>query len=277
MRSSLPGTNPLAAESTGTDAGGLPVVLVHGLTFRRAVWTPLRAELTGRRVLAVDLPGHGDSPEWERYDLAEVADAVHGAIVAAGFEDPILVGHSIGAVVATVCAARHPVRAVVNVDQSLLAGPFADFLRSARDRLRGPEYRKVWDQLVEGMGIAEISAERRGFLHSAPSSALLLGYWRELLETPADELRARREAELAALRAAGTAYCYVSRAEPNPAYAAWLAAALPAAESVVVPGSGHFPHVGQPEKLADIVARLSLPGEGDLDVIRISSADFNVP
>jgi pimeloyl-ACP methyl ester carboxylesterase len=43
-----------------------PLVLLHGLTFDRSLWRPSLAELRridpGRRVLALDLPGHGASP-----------------------------------------------------------------------------------------------------------------------------------------------------------------------------------------------------------------------
>jgi pimeloyl-ACP methyl ester carboxylesterase len=50
-----------------------PLVLLHGLTFDRTSWHPARAELAtldpGRQVLALDLPGHGESPAWASYDM----------------------------------------------------------------------------------------------------------------------------------------------------------------------------------------------------------------
>ena len=55
----------LAANKHGSDDGRPPVVLLHGLTFDRSMWRPALDELAGldprRRVLALDLPGHGES------------------------------------------------------------------------------------------------------------------------------------------------------------------------------------------------------------------------
>ena len=97
--------------------------------------------------MAFDLPGHGDSPPRDSYDPADVADVLHDAIGAAGLAALVLVlvlvGHSIGAVLATVYAARHPTRAVPNNDQPLLAGPFGELLRSVEPVLRGPDWLSV--------------------------------------------------------------------------------------------------------------------------------------
>jgi pimeloyl-ACP methyl ester carboxylesterase len=245
----------LAADVTGIDDDRPPVVLLHGLTFDSGMWTPLVNVLDGRRAVALDLPGHGGSPWRDSYDLREVAELVHEAVTAAGLHRPVLVGHSIGGVVATSYAARYPARAVLNIDQPLLAGPFADMLRSVEAVLRGPEYLSVWNTLLAGMGIEELDQDLRELLRSTPRQDLLLGYWRELMATPADELRERRTRELAALHAAGTDYHHVSRAEVSPGYAAWLTSVLPEAGITVLPGSGHFPHVAQPQALAKILAR----------------------
>jgi len=61
-----------------------PLVLLHGLTFDGTMWQPAVSELRaldpGRRVLAVDLPGHGQSPAWPSYDFEAIADRVHRAV-----------------------------------------------------------------------------------------------------------------------------------------------------------------------------------------------------
>ena len=47
------------------------------------MWRPALAELgkidPGRRVLAVDLSGHGQSPAWPCYDSEGIAEGVHRA------------------------------------------------------------------------------------------------------------------------------------------------------------------------------------------------------
>ncbi|MEU8609445.1 alpha/beta fold hydrolase [Actinoplanes sp. NPDC048791] len=56
----------LAHERRGS---GPPLVLIHGLGSRRQVWDPLIAELARHReVIAVDLPGFGESPLWPPLD-----------------------------------------------------------------------------------------------------------------------------------------------------------------------------------------------------------------
>ena len=240
----------LEGDLTGTDDGTAPVVLLHGLTFDRATWGPLVAALDGRRALALDLPGHGGSPRRGSYDVEEVAEVLHGAVAAAGLRRPVLVGHSIGAVLATAYAAAHPVRAVLNVDQPLLAGPFAELLRSLEPVLRGPDHLSVWERLLAGMGTGELPPPLRDLLRSTPRQDLLLGYWRELLECSPEELRERRTRQLGALREAGIPYHHVARAPLDPGYLAWLRANLPDAAITVLPGSGHFPHLARPESLA---------------------------
>ena len=244
----------LVADLTGTDDGRPPVVLLHGLTFDRGMWTPIVDALAGRRALAFDLPGHGDSPPRDSYDPADVADVLHDAITAAGVGAPVLVGHSIGAVLATAYAARHPARAVLNIDQPLLPGPFGDLLRSVEPVLRGPDWLRVWTTLLDGMGLGELSPPLRALLRSTPRQDLLLGYWGEVLEKSSEELRRQRTDELAALRQHGTGYHHASRAPLPPGYVSWLRAVLPSAGTTVLPGSGHFPHLARPVTLVEILS-----------------------
>jgi pimeloyl-ACP methyl ester carboxylesterase len=244
----------LGADLSGTDDGRPPVVLLHGLTFDRGMWAPLVDVLGGRQAVALDLPGHGESAVRDSYDLREVADVLHEAVAAAGLGTPVLVGHSIGGVLATVYAAHHPARAVLNIDQPLLAGPFGEMLRSVEHVLRGREYPSVWEKLLAGMGIEQLSPQLRNMLRSTPRQDLLLGYWQEVLEKPSEELREQRTRELTALRESGTAYHYVSRAPVAPGYEAWFREMLPEAGITVLPGSGHFPHLAQPEALVEILS-----------------------
>lgn len=109
----------LAASSFGTRTDRPPLVLLHGLTFDRRHWTPLVDELTltdpDRRIVAFDLPGHGESPRLDSYHVAELVEAVRDAVIDAKLEAPVLVGHSAGGVLATAYAATHPAQGVVNL------------------------------------------------------------------------------------------------------------------------------------------------------------------
>jgi pimeloyl-ACP methyl ester carboxylesterase len=49
-------------------------------------------------------------------------------------------------------------------------------------------------------------------------------------------------------------YRYIAGDEPPPGYRQWLGQQLPAATIEVWPGSGHFPHLAQPGRFAELLA-----------------------
>jgi 2-succinyl-6-hydroxy-2,4-cyclohexadiene-1-carboxylate synthase len=51
-----------------TDGPGTPLVFLHGMLGSWLDWLPVCAELKDRLCIAVDLPGHGDSPFTERFN-----------------------------------------------------------------------------------------------------------------------------------------------------------------------------------------------------------------
>lgn len=102
----------LAARDHGGD--GPPILLLHGLGGDKTAWETFAPHLDGRAV-AVDLRGHGESPdgpwEWEA-----VLDDLEETIVHFGLEDPVVVGHSLGGILAGTWALRHPSSTVVSLD-----------------------------------------------------------------------------------------------------------------------------------------------------------------
>ncbi|GIJ26356.1 hypothetical protein Vqi01_15180 [Micromonospora qiuiae] len=250
----------LAYDFHGSRDDRPPLVLLHGLTFDRGHWQAVLRELDRidpqRRVMAVDLPGHGGSERAPTYDLGAVVDAVHAAVEGAGLDAPVLVGHSIGGLLATVYAATYPAQAVVNLDQPLLPGPFGDLVRRAEPVLRSPSYREVWERLLGGMHLENLSSEvrRRVRATSRPRADLLLGYWNELLVDSDEAIRERRTGELATLRRRGVGYRYVTATEPPPPYRHWLESALPDTRVTLMPNGGHFPHLAYPAEVARILA-----------------------
>ena len=236
-----------------------PLVLLHGLTYDRRHWDPVLRELAvvdpGRETLALDLPGHGDAPRRDSYGIAEVADVLHEQVVAAGLDEPVvLAGHSIGAVIATSYAARHPAAGVLNIDQPLLPGPFGVAVRAAEPTLRGPGWRQVWNRMLDGMDVASLPPEARTIVETAtdPRPDLLLGYWDEVLHRDDAEIRAERTADLRTLAENGTAYEWVTASEPPAPYLQWLTGALPDVKVTVIPGS-HFPFLADPARIAHIL------------------------
>lgn len=101
-----------------TDPG---VVLLHGGSAHAYWWEPVAPVLAdGRRVVALDLRGHGDSA-WAdppTYDAEDYARDIVAAADALGLTTLVLVGHSLGGIVAAFAAARlgDRVRALVVID-----------------------------------------------------------------------------------------------------------------------------------------------------------------
>jgi pimeloyl-ACP methyl ester carboxylesterase len=238
------------------------LLLLHGLTFDHRQWAPLRRFLDPAvQVLAPDLPGHGSAPARPSYRSSDVVAELHRQVTAAGLEAPIVAGHSLGGVLATIYAARYPASAVVNVDQVLIPGPFGDLLRDAEPTLRSPAWHTVWDGLLAGMHIERLPAPMRDLVRSGsrPSAELLLGYWSELLEKTGDQIAKERAADLAMIGSRGIPYRFIASSEPPAPYRQWMASLLPSVRVDVLPGGTHFPHLADPEA----VARLVLSAESD--------------
>lgn len=107
------------------DAPGTPVVAIHGITANHRSYSALAARLDAP-LLAVDLRGRGASRELPGpFGLAHHAEDVAAAMRAAGIERAIVVGHSMGAYVATRLAHAHPqlVASLVLVDGGLPLQP----------------------------------------------------------------------------------------------------------------------------------------------------------
>lgn len=84
------------------------LVLVHGGGAHARWWDHLAPLLAvGRRVVAIDLAGHGDSDHRQDYSLDSWADELAAVIAAAGLRaDPVVAGHSMGGMVTAVLARR---------------------------------------------------------------------------------------------------------------------------------------------------------------------------
>ncbi len=228
---------------------GPELVLVHGITQSRGTWAPLVPALAaGHRVLAVDLPGHGDSPPGVDYQLRGLATAVHDAVVAAGFEQPLLVGHSLGAAVVTAFAADHRCRGVLAIDQPLRLGPLRDVLRSVADVLRGPEagFAELMGQIFSGMNgplpaaeLARIESTSRLDQH------VVLAIWTHLMDVTAEEMDALVERTTRGITAP---YLALHGMDPGDGYEDWLGGRIAGAAVERWADHGHYPHLVDPAR-----------------------------
>ncbi|MBL8395789.1 MAG: alpha/beta hydrolase [Candidatus Accumulibacter sp.] len=89
-----------------------PLLLIHGAAHDRDAWHQVASSLSaaGCCVLAPDLPGHGLSGGPPLPSIEALADWLPALLDATGVDKVILVGHSMGSLVALEGAARHPQR-----------------------------------------------------------------------------------------------------------------------------------------------------------------------
>jgi sigma-B regulation protein RsbQ len=154
----------------GTAPQGSPAVLfVHGWCGERGFWrTTMEALAKERRVVALDLGGHGaSSAERTTWTLDALADDVVAVANAAELEDVILVGHSMGGPVALLAAPRllGRVRGVIGVD-SLHDPDFAYPPGFLEDVARGLEadFPRALEASLDGVLGPGAPADLRGWL-----------------------------------------------------------------------------------------------------------------
>ncbi|MGZ4271818.1 MAG: alpha/beta fold hydrolase, partial [Solirubrobacteraceae bacterium] len=129
--------------STVEAGSGPPVLAVHGLGGTKGSFLPSVAALAGEfRVVAMDLPGFGDSdkPLRAAYDPRYFASAVVDLLDALEIDRPHLIGNSLGGRVALELGLRHPER----VGRLVLLAPSMAW---RRDRPWAPLLRLVRPEL----------------------------------------------------------------------------------------------------------------------------------
>ena len=97
----------------GGDAGGTRVLALHGWLDNAASFLPLSRHLSGIELVVPDLPGHGHSVHigpGAEYTSGVAVNAVLDLADALGWHEFCLLGHSMGAGIASLLAASSPQR-----------------------------------------------------------------------------------------------------------------------------------------------------------------------
>jgi N-formylmaleamate deformylase len=118
-------TNGIDIHYLRTGGSKPPLVLLHGLTGSGACWIPLARGLEGEYdVVMPDARGHGNSgTPLSGYRYEDYAGDVVGLIQGLGLTAPVLLGHSMGGLIAAVVASQFAtaVRGVVWADPTFLS------------------------------------------------------------------------------------------------------------------------------------------------------------
>jgi pimeloyl-ACP methyl ester carboxylesterase len=145
------------------------LVLVHCWTCNVEFWKEQYLAFPKYRVIAMDLPGHGqsDKPKID-YSMDFFARAVDAVMKKAGVKRAVLAGHSMGTPIIRKYYALFPEKTLglVVVDGALL--PFGP--REQVDEFFKPlfsDYKKGVPEFVDGMLPATVEADLRSFIRSS--------------------------------------------------------------------------------------------------------------
>ena len=228
------------------------VVFIHGVGGSARAWQPqvesFRA--AGYTPLALDLPGYGGRAAIETIDFEQFSDDVDAQIARAGLVRPVLVGHSLGGMIAQTMLRRKPegYQAVVLVGTSPSFGkPDGDFQKKfVADRLAPLASGKTMPELAAGMinEIIGMNADPKGRdIAIASMAAAPAATYKACVEAI---VTFEERANLGQIRV--PTMCLVGELDKNaPApMMERMAAKIPGATFVVLPGLGHLPNLENP-------------------------------
>ncbi|WP_024509242.1 alpha/beta hydrolase [Bradyrhizobium sp. ARR65] len=235
------------------DAKQPAIVLIHGAGFDHSTWALHSRWFAhhGFSVLVPDLPGHGRSAGPPLKSITAMADWIAGLLTAAGAAKAHLIGHSMGSLIALETSARHPDKvpalSLIGTAATMTVGP--DLLKAAEaNDPAAIDMVSIW-----GLGFA---AELGGSL--APGLWMHGGAQRVLqhcapgvLYADLNACNSYQDALTAAAKVSvPTTVILGERDMMTPAKAGKaLAAAIPNARTIVLPGAGHMLMTERPDEL----------------------------
>jgi pimeloyl-ACP methyl ester carboxylesterase len=236
---------------------GQALVLLHGIGSSSAGWLAQLETLNGYRLIAWDAPGYGESEFLapQKPTAADYAQALHEFLDRLLLKDVVLVGNSLGCLMAGAYAAAHADR----VRSMLLLGPAGGYAsladREERLRARLEELDKLGP---EGL------AEKRSptvIAKGSPAFALELVRWNHRRIRPQGMKQAlhclaqgslvqdARRFQKKVLVACGSEDVITPEAGCKQ-----VASAFPRAEYRTLPGLGHVPHIEDPGQISELIA-----------------------
>jgi pimeloyl-ACP methyl ester carboxylesterase len=251
---------------------GPVVVLIHGMAGSSVTWEPVIPALTEHyTVIAPDLPGHGDSdkPRGD-YSLGAHAGSVKDLLIALGHDRATIVGQSFGGGVAMQLAYQHPERCerLVLVSSGGLGQEVALLLRALT--LPGAEHLMpiACNNKVRDAGMAVTGFFDRLGLRPVPAVAEM---WRSFASLSDAETREafqhtlRSVVDMHGQRVNAADRMYL--AADVPTLIVWgdhdpiipmehgvqAHEMMPGSRLEIFEGAGHYPHVEQPERFAEVL------------------------
>lgn len=234
---------------------GPAIVLLHGIGSRAFSWNTQIERWSERyRILAWDAPGYGASDDLANPepDVTEYVDALVDLLDALEIERTVVVGHSLGALIAGTFASRRPERldALVLLSVACGYGHLSLIDRERRFAARADDLRTL--------GIEGMARKRAAALLSERASAGDVARVREAMNTLRESgylaaLRMLTNADLLAVTGSiavpTLVACGAEDAVTPPEQNRRVAASIPGARFALVDGAGHAVAIECPDAL----------------------------
>ncbi len=241
---------------------GPTIVLVHGLGSRAEHWLPVARKLAREyRVVLVELPGHGSSDMPEPFSLERATQSLVQALEADSRGPVILVGHSVGGLVAVSAALAQPqrVRGLVLVE-TLLEPQVGGTERDAMLQALNDDYQGLLRSAFTAFG-RDSAQGLELYREAAQVDSVNLKRWIRLALT-ADLAEPARKLAMPVLAVLAPHSWPPSEAWPVTA-AAMGYAGIPDVHPVRITDCGHFIMLDRPNELARVIARFAAHPQGE--------------
>jgi pimeloyl-ACP methyl ester carboxylesterase len=228
---------------------GQRVLYVHGTGCNARVWEPHMAAIAGAHTpVAIDLPGHGQSPGRGFRGIADYTYFLVELAKALGWNRFVLVGHSMGGAVALLAALHHAdlLDGLVLVDTGARLRVYPALLRGALEAAeagRTPATDRTW---AYASGTPQSVVDALQALTADTDPRVTYADW-----IAADTFDVMRR--LSDIRVPTLAVCGAEDRLTPVKYHRFLAAQIPGCRLAIIEGGGHWVFWEQPDAFARTV------------------------